>query len=146
MILIVRPNFLQIRLNPPDFVTPTPVTFFRAAVVAVDAKIALDGSELSVELPFGATVETNDLATAEYRSMTSVEIPQFDVRVLVQPASRSENWWEVTAFSGDIYLDTYSAPPGWEEGAQAQAAFVLAEDKLTGRISHLYPGMGTGQW
>lgn len=125
----------------------TQVTFLKLKIASVDATIWNPGSAFNVSLPLGLSLEKNDLATDEYRSMLSVSVPRCDARIMLPPVTKRTTWWEVSALSFDLGLDSFDCPIGWKQSAQAQAAFVLSQDEATNRVAGWYPSRdGAGQW
>ena len=105
---------------------------------SVDLVVSTGDAAVEASVPKGLCLERNDLAGNHYRKVTSVRVPEAQVRCLHRYVPR-ERWMEVAAVSLDASADVYSCPPGWRESAQAQRAFVAEQDVLTGRTELLYP-------
>lgn len=114
------------------------VTFFKLNLAPLDATIWTASSAINLALSEGLSFETNDVGTAEYRSMMSIGVPRLDLRVLLPPVSKRGTWWEVSALSLDVAADIYSSPTGWQDSVAAQAAFVRSQDIVTHRLAALY--------
>lgn len=79
----------------------------------------------------------NDLAAKFYRKITSLRIPSASLKIFIANSSSRQSWLEAAQLTTDINLDIYSAPAGWQQSAQYQAAFICQQDALTNRAQFL---------
>lgn len=83
-------------------------------------------------------LEMNDLASKRYRKVTTLRVPQANIKVLITTSTGLQSWLEAANFSGDANLDVYSAPTGWQESARKQEEYIRVQDILTGRAKFLF--------
>lgn len=99
------------------------------------------GAAVEFALPDGLRLDSNDLAGKTYGKVTSIRVPQVRLKTLLDSPSSSSVWHEAMSMSGDVCLDIYSAPPGWQEKAHQQTAFIARQDQPTLRARFMYmPG------
>ncbi|KAG5639402.1 hypothetical protein H0H81_002934 [Sphagnurus paluster] len=109
------------------------VTFVKLFIKALDLTWKAGDAALSISLPKGIKVDSNDLGGRYHRKTTGVKVPEISAKVLLASLLRGGRWLETLDFTADAYLDIYSAPRGFRDTAQAQIAYVEEQDRLTDR-------------
>ena len=104
----------------------------------MDATWKAGHASLSISLPRGLRLDTNDLGGQFHRKMVSLRLPRVALRTLLASETNQSSWLEAGELSGDCNLDIYLAPIGWQDKAQAQAGFVQEQDQLTGRVQKMF--------
>ncbi|RDX54978.1 hypothetical protein OH76DRAFT_1397305 [Lentinus brumalis] len=129
-------------LNAPakEYATPSDpdVTFLKVNVDTVNVVWAVGNAAAELALPSGLRLDMNDLAGKTFRKVTGIRLPRCAVKLLLASKQDSARWIEAADVRFDVDIDIYSAPPGWEESARLQAAFLAQQDALTGRARILY--------
>ncbi len=114
------------------------VTFLKVNVDSVNIVWTVGNAAAELALPSGVRIDMNDLAGKTFRKVTGVRLPRCAVKLLLASKQDRARWIEAADAHFDVDIDIYSAPPGWEESARLQAAFLAQQDALTGRARILY--------
>ena len=97
-----------------------------------------DAAALSISLPRGLRMDSNDLAGQSHSKVQSFRVPQVILKMLLAPEAPETTWLEALELVADVNADIYSAPPNWREKARIQSEFLAAQDSHTGRAIFLY--------
>ena len=91
---------------------------------------------LQICLDGGVQMSSNNLPGLRYKKVTGFKVPQIEARILLADADK-KTWIEVGRIASGFSSDLYSAPKGWLQDAEEQEAFLLEQDKLTGRLAFM---------
>ncbi|KAI0342100.1 hypothetical protein BDW22DRAFT_1358216 [Trametopsis cervina] len=124
----------------PEYEIPTDpdVTFFKFAVDQVNIVWHAGNAAAELSLPKGLRLDHNDVAGKNYKSVTSIRIPQASTKLLISRSEDQNDWHEAMNARLDLNVDMYSTPPGWQDKARAQSEFLAAQDSHTERVMFLY--------
>ncbi|KAG6900261.1 hypothetical protein C0993_000714 [Termitomyces sp. T159_Od127] len=118
------------------------VSFVKLSVQSFDMTWRAGQAALALNLPRGIKLNSNDLGGRFHRKLTSVKVPDIDVKVLLASQPHGSRWVEAARFSADAYVDVYTAPLGYRETARKQIAYIEEQDRLTGRARRMFAPLG----
>ncbi|KAH9839543.1 uncharacterized protein C8Q71DRAFT_517238 [Rhodofomes roseus] len=123
-----------------DFALPVDpdVTFIKVSLGSAFLIWLAADSAIEMAFPEGVRFDSNDLAGKAYMKVMSVRVPSGYLKALNMTKEHSRDWHDTAGLTFDVNMDVYSAPPGWQEKAQAQTSFVNEQDSMTGRAACLY--------
>ncbi|KAI0058067.1 hypothetical protein BV25DRAFT_1994498 [Artomyces pyxidatus] len=120
------------------------VTFLKITIGSIDLTWSAAPVAVQTRMPGGLRMEMNDMAGNNHRKVTSIQLPEVIVKVLSTHPSRG-HWIEVAEVVFDLAVDIYSCPPGWQDSAIAQAAFLAVQDAPTRRLAAVINHAQTGR-
>ncbi|GLB37483.1 putative fermentation associated protein [Lyophyllum shimeji] len=141
-----RLNFADIANAPAKQYLPPldpDVTFVKLSVTSVDVTWQASHAALAITVPGGIRMDSNDLGGRYHRRVTNLNVPDICVKVLLAAPQRADRWFEAMSLTADVCLDIYSAPRGFRDMAQAQAAYVEEQDRMTGRARTMLASLGS---
>ena len=81
-------------------------------------------------------MSSNNLSGQRYKKVTSLNIPQIELRLLLA-TGKGNHWVEVGRIASGVSADLYNAPKGWIKETDEQEAFLLEQDALTRRLAFM---------
>lgn len=120
------------------------VTFVKVSLGSVNVLWKAGTAALILTVPQGLKIDHNDLGGQYHKNMTSIRLPQFSIRTLLD-YSKSNTWLEAAEISADVFLDIYSSPVGWHEASAVQSEFVREQDRPTGRVERFIDMLKTAR-
>lgn len=109
------------------------VTFVKVSLGSVNVLWKAGTAALILTVPQGLKIDYNDLGGQYHKNMTSIRLPQFSIRMLLD-YNKSNTWLEAAEIIADVFLDIYSSPVSWREMSAVQSEFVREQDRPTGRV------------
>ncbi|KAF9529375.1 hypothetical protein CPB83DRAFT_789894 [Crepidotus variabilis] len=134
-------NFVDLANAPAEDFTPLldpDVTFYKVSVKSVDLSWKAGHTALILQIPSGIKLDRNDLGAHNYKSVTSLRVPQISVKILLTGPLDRKTWLEAAHVDTEVNLDIYAAPCGHRALTKAQIAFVEEQDRATGRAKRLF--------
>ncbi|KAK2463228.1 hypothetical protein APHAL10511_004883 [Amanita phalloides] len=114
------------------------VTFYKVSIKEIDATWRTEHAALSVVIPLGLKVDSNDLGSQFHQRITSVRIPDIVAKLLISGKQERSPWLEAAVFEAHVSLDLYSAPHGHGSHVRTQTEFIKEQDRETGRAQRMF--------